>query len=427
MKLDRLIILVLLFTAIGSLRPARAQQTLVLDSLIAEARRNNPELLAARHKAGASAARVDQASSWESPQIGMEFYQTPTSSFPNPARHSMENDYYVQQMIPFPGKLSAMGRAAESEASMASQDYAALENKVIRDLKSAYYELYLVQRKIQLNAENQSLMKSFVEIARKQYEVGMGQQADILRAQTEYSTLVTDGVNLQREKRVTESMLNTLLNRPAEAPLDSVPGIVRESPQWTFDQLKPIALANRPELASMKAGVAMREAELSAAHREYWPDIMTRLMYKNMVGSTQDFWSAMVGISIPLAPWSGGKVTSRVEETELNVQKAEADRAAMENMVLYEVQRALVGVETNRNLLQLASSTSIPQAEQTLQSTVASYQAGKTEFLMVIDAYRMVLEAKLDYEMAIMNEMTSQAQLEQAVGRSIEEISAELH
>lgn len=99
----------------------------------------------------------------------------------------------------------------------------------------------------------------------------------------------------------------------------------------------------------------------------------------------------------------------------------------MKNMVSYEVQQSLVNVQTNQNLVNLYKNTVIPQAEQTLESTISSYQTGKTEFLMLIDAYRMVLMSKLDYYMAIMNYMSSQAQLEQAVGMDITEISARLH
>ena len=96
------------------------------------------------------------------------------------------------------------------------------------------------------------------------------------------------------------------------------------------------------------------------------------------------------------------------------------------NMTLFEVQDALVKVQTNQNLVLLYKNTVIPQAEQTLQSTVAAYQTGKTEFLMLIDAYRMLLMAKLDYYMSVMSHMASQAQLEQAVGMDISEISAQV-
>lgn len=301
-----------------------------------------------------------------------------------------------------------------------------MERKVIRDVKNAYYELYLVQRKIQINGENQNLMRKFVEIARKQYEVGMGNHHDILRAQTELSTLINDGVNLQKEKKVAESMINTTLSRPVNAPLGFIPDIEVDIPQWTFEQIQPLALESRPELKAMNFNIEMNKADLVFSKREYFPDLMVRLSYKNMMQTTPNFWSAMVGISIPLAPWSSSRYTSKVEENELNVKKAEDDYQSMFNMTLYEIQDALVKVQASQNSVLLYKNTVIPQAEQTLESTVSAYQTGKTEFLMLIDAYRMVLTSQLDYYMAVMNYMNSQAQLEQAVGMSIDNIKTKV-
>ena len=403
---------------------SQEKKPLRLDALLKEALENNPQLRAARHQTAAARTRVDQATSWDAPQFGVEFFQTPVQSFPNPLKNQMEMDYFIQQMFPFPGKLSDMGKAAENNANMMGEGYNALERKVLRELKSSYYELYLVQRKIQINAENQDLMRRFVDIASRQYEVGMGKQPDILRAQTELSTLINDGINLQKERAVIESMINTILSRPANMPLGFVSEIEQEIPRWTFEQLQPLALEARPELKAMNFNIEMNKSELSLSKKEYFPDLMVRFMYKDMAMTKNDFWSAMLGISIPLTPWSGGKYTSKSDENALNVRKAEEDFAAMRNMTLFEVQDALVKVQTNQNLVLLYKNTVIPQAEQTLQSTVAAYQTGKTEFLMLIDAYRMLLMTKLDYYMSVMNYMASQAQLEQAVGMDISEISA---
>ncbi len=417
-------ILAIAFTLIGpAALLSQESQPLNLDELVAEALQNNPQLRSARNQTAAARTKVDQVTSWDAPQIGVEFYQTPIQSFPNPLKNGMETDYFIQQMIPFPGKLSAMGKAAESNAGMIDQGYKALEQRIIRDLKYAYFELFHVQREIQVNAENQELMKKFTEITRKQYEVGMGQQADILRAQTELSTLINQGVSLVKEKKVIESMINTTLSRPANAPLGYVPEVEYTAPQWTFEQLRPLALENRPELKGMTFNIDMNNAELYGSKREYYPDIMARVMYKNMADTKDDFWSAMVGINIPLAFWSSGKYTSKVEENELNVRKAEDDLASMRNMVSFEVQEALVKVQSNYNLVLLYKNTTILQAEQTLQATLSAYQTGKTEFLMVIDAYRMQLMAKLDFHMAVMSYMASHTQLEQAVGLNIAQIS----
>lgn len=413
------------FPALGLHPPAPAQESkiLVLDSLVAEAILNNPQLRAARHQSAAAHARVDQATSWEPPQFGVEFFQTPIQSFPIPWLDGMETDYFLQQMFPFPGKLSGMGEAADANAKMLNEGYNALERKVIRELKSAYFELYLVQRKIEINAANQQLMRRFVEIASKQYEVGMAGQPDILRAQTELSTLTAGGLNLQREKQAVESMLNTILNRPVNAPQGYVPEIESNIPGWTFEQLCPLALENRPEVRAMNFSVEMSKAELSASEREYYPDLMVRVMYKDMAMTKNDFWATMVGISIPFAPWASGKVGSRADEIELNVRKAEEDYNNMKNMTLFEVQDALVKVHANRQIVLLYKNTAVPQAEQTLTSTISAYQTGKTEFAMLIDAYRMQLTTRLDYYMAVMGLMASQAQLEQAVGLDIPEIA----
>ncbi len=405
---------------------AQIATPVALDDLVKEALANNPQLRAARHQTAAAQTRIDQVSSWEAPQVGVVMFQTPIQSFPNPFKNGMETDYFIQQMFPFPGKLSSMGNAAENNAAMVGQAYNALEQKVTRDVKDAYYQLYLVQRKIEINAENQDLMRKFIAIATKQYEVGRGNQADILRGQTELSTLITDAVNLKKEQTVAGAMMNTLLSRPTDAPLGDVPEIESTIPRWTFEQLRPLALENRPELKSMDYNLAMNKEDLSASKKQYFPDVMIQVMYKDMAMTKNDFWSTMVGISIPIAPWASGKVGSKVEEDELNVKKAEEDLSSMTNMTLFEVQDALVQVQSNQDVVFLFKNTVIPQAQQTLLSTQSAYQTGKTDFLTLIDAYRTLLKARLDHDAAIVQFMTSQAKLEQAVGLSIAGITGRI-
>jgi len=256
----------------------------------------------------------------------------------------------------------------------------------------------------------------------KQYEVGTGSQADALRAQTELSTLINDGVNLLKEKKNVETMINTILSRPVNSPLPEIKDIQDTIPDWAYDQLAELAFQNRPELKAMQFNVEMNKSELKASKLEYYPDFMVQLMYKNMANTPNDFWSAMVGVNIPVAFWSKDKFTGKVQENEININTAEEQYNAVKNMVESDVQSALIKIESNKNLIDLYKNTVIPQAQQTLQSTLSAYQTGKTEFLMFIDAYKMVLMSKLDYYMAKMNYMQSQALLEQAVGLNINQI-----
>ncbi len=415
-----LILLTILFTPL-SIYSQTTGGSESLNELVKEALLNNPQLKAARSQTLAEQTKVKQVTAWDPPQVGFSFYQTPIQ-YLNPITNGMETDYYVQQMFPFPGKLGNMGEAASSNAKMYGEQYTALKNKIINDLKSNYYMLYFVERKIEINKENQALLQQLEKITAKQYEVGTGSQADMLRAQTELSTLINDGINLLKEKTNVETMINTILSRPVDSPLPEIKDIQDTIPDWTYSQLSDLAFQNRPELKAMQFNVDMNKSELKASKLEYYPDFMVQLMYKNMANTSNDFWSAMVGVNIPLAFWSKDKFTGKVQENEINISTAQEQLSAMKNMVASDVQNALIKIQTNKNLIDLYKNTVIPQAEQTLQSTLAAYQTGKTEFLMFIDAYKTVLMAKQDYYMSQMNYMQSQALLEQAVGLSINQI-----
>jgi cobalt-zinc-cadmium efflux system outer membrane protein len=406
---------------------AQQKSSTGLDDLLAELLADNPQLQAARQKTAAAKTVIRQVAAWEAPQIGVEFYQTPIQSFPNPLKDGMETDYFVQQMIPFPGKLSAMEQAARQNAGMVDQDYQALERQMIQQLKSAFYELYFVQQKMSINAESQELMKRFIEIALKQYEGGMGTQADILRAQTEFSVLLNDEIKLHQEHGIITVMINTLINHAVDESQGTIAEIKPDSLRWTLAQLQNLAMQNRPELQGMNYNIAMNKAELTFSKREYFPDLMAKVMYKNMTDTKNDFWSVMLGMNIPLTFWSGSRYTARVEENRLKVTQAENEFINMKNMVLNEIQNALIRMQASYSSMKLYKSSNIPQAEQMLQSTLTVYQTGKTEFLMVIDAYRMLLMAKLDYQMSLMNYMVSQAQLEQSVGMNINDIASQIH
>jgi outer membrane protein TolC len=392
-----------------------------LNGIIDEAVKNNPGLKAAGNKIDAAKASVGYTRSLDPPQVAFEFYQAPVSSFPNPFKDQMEYDYSVQQMFPFPGKLGAMAKAEQKRTGMLTADRQTLEQEIVRNVKTLYFDTYLKYRQMEINHETQALVRGFVDIARRQYEVGTGKQSDILRGQTELSSLANDSIVLIQQRKSMEGMLNALCNRPVTVEIGFIPEIDPTMPRYELSALLDVAEKNRPELRSMQSGVEMQRAERSAAGKEYLPDFMVRGTYKQMTGANDD-WSLMVGATVPIAPWSLGKYASGTTRSEANIKTAQGDLDNMKNMIASEVNDALLKVESGRQRLKLSRETAIPQAQLALESALAAYRTGKQEFLMLIDIQRMLVMAKLDYHMAVMGLLDSQSQLERAVGLSIDEI-----
>jgi len=391
-----------------------------LQTLI-DAAQSNPTLKSADAKVQASADFAKAQKSLDPPTVAVEFYQAPIASFPDPFKNQTEYDYSIQQMIPFPGKLGAMAKAENKRTDMLKADRKTEEQDLVRNVKSLYFDLYLKNRQIEINRETKTLVRGFVDIARKQYEVGVGKQSDILRAQTELLTLGNDSIVLVQERKSMEGVLNALCNKPVSSEIGFIPEIDPVLPTFELDKLMALARKNRPELESMQTGIEMQQAERLAARKEYLPDFMVRGMYKQMMQGGDD-WSLMLGATVPIAPWSHGKISSGIDRTGANIRMAQGERENMINVIASEVNDALLKVESAKERLMLSRESVIPQAEQTLESALAAYRTGKQEFLMLIDIQRMLVMAKLDYQMAVMTLLDSQSRLERAVGLDIDEI-----
>ena len=187
----------------------------------------------------------------------------------------------------------------------------------------------------------------------------------------------------------------------------------------------PIARENNHMLNHLKLGVETSRIDLAYARQDLAPDFMLKGTYKDMEMG-QDFWALMIGVTLPVAPWSGAKYVSRVRQSQLMITKTEREYEDQENMVAADLRTTLAKISTGRRQLELYKNDLVPQAEQTLRSTISAYSTGKTEFLMVIDAYKMAQMAKVNYAMTRMNYMSAQAELEEIVGLSEEDIKAKV-
>ncbi len=385
---------------------------------VGQALRVNPGLQAARNRARGVEARVRQAGAWEDPQAGVEFYATPITSA-NPFKDGMETDYFIQQMIPLFGKKGLMSDAAEAGAKMAGQNASAAERNLVAEVRKTYAMIYSAQHRIDVNAENQRLMAQIVESARAKYSVGQASQSDLLKAQVELAKLQNEHTALDQELVNATAMMNTLRGVPATTPIGRVADVPLAKIRDELEDLTVRALENRPELRGIKYELEMNSADLAAAERDRLPDLMVRGMYKRMVEGT-DQWAAMFSINIPLAPWSSGKYAGKVEENELAARTTELSLADMRNMIGAEVREMWTTSQSQWQQIDRYRQTMLPQADQSLQSTLAAYETDRADFLSLIDSYRMLQMLKMEYYMLAGEYLTTVARLERAVGSDIQ-------
>jgi outer membrane protein TolC len=396
---------------------AQQQDAVLLSTFINEALKSNYRLKASRSSVQVVSARVAQSTIWEAPQVAVSFMDNPLASV-NPL-NGMEREYSITQMIPFPGKNSAAESAAKANAAFAEDLFGAEERAIITEVKKQYAMLYSAQRRIEVNAANQELLKQMIASVRSKYSVGLATQADVLRLEIEFSKLENQRATLEHDLRIPEAMLNTLRALPPTASIGRIPDILLSSFTLNKQDLAVRAIVQRKELSAMKNEVEMNKAEITMAQRERFPDLMIGGLYKERTGMP-DSWELMLGISIPIAPWVSGKIDGRIEEHEFKLQRSKSLVLDMELMVHFEVIDTWTKAKAHWEQAERYRTSIIPNAQQTLESLLSAYQTGKIDFLSLIDSFRMLQMYKMEYYMEVADYLMHRYDLERAVGADFE-------
>ncbi len=381
---------------------------------------NNPGLAEMQQRYEALTYIAPQVSTLPDPVLSLNGMNLPWDSFDLQQEPMTQLQLGVSQMFPFPGKLSLREDIAVFEAEAALHSVEEMRLNLDMNVSITWWEIYFLDRSIETVLSNQGLLRQFIDIAKKKYEVGQGLQQDVLLAQLELSKFLDQEVQLKsmREQRVIR--LNVLMNVTPEQSVQ-LPSVM---PVFTGtiaseSELHQRALAARPILMEEKASISASESRLALAKKDYYPDFMVGLGYGNrqeddLGRSRQDFLSIMLSVNIPL--YTGTKQSQAVQQRARELAKSRYSLVDQRNMVLSSISSAVTGYEQAKEQLSLYSGGILPQARQTVQSMLAGYQVSEVDFLNVVRSQVTLFNYELQYWKSFTEINQSIARLEAAVG-----------
>ena len=380
----------------------------VLRDLIDEALARNRQLEAARQMAVAADARPAQAGSRPGPTAGV-FYQNDGVS-PSLGREPMTMlGASAGQDIPYPGKLAARRRVAESDAGLASADVERARLSLIASVKRSYYGLLLARRLADLAREQGEVWRDVQEAARARYASAVGSQQEMLRAQAEATRLQAFHAQHHAEARARLAQLNGLLGRAPDTPVESQAPLAVASDDRSATGWLAWSESHSPELKAAALAVERDERGVALARLESKPDFSVQggLMYR---GSLPPMWQ--VSGSVLLPPRARAKGALAEAEARLAASRARLQDLRVQLASVVEQRLALLaGIEqieaTYRDGL-------LPQGQLAVESAVARYAAGQVPQVGVLDAVATQLDDRTDYVRLLATHASEQARLEEA-------------
>lgn len=407
---------ILMFTFLTSVAYAQ-MQTLNLAELVDEALKNNPDILAAKKRWEASAARIPQAKSLDNPTVGIEFEKIPRNTFQ--LNNTMPDDRMlsIAQMFPLFGKLSLKGKIAVVESQMNASEYKAKELEVINEVKKGYYDLFMNYKEIALNKESLALLETIAKSAEARYSVGEMSQEEVYKLHLEIAKLNNQLLNLEQGKSALQTRINTLLNREPENPL-GIPALAENvSFQKDIRSLYELTLLNQPELIILSYAIEKNRFAKSLAKRSFFPDLMSELTLRGITSGMTGSWDLMLAFTVPFWFWT--KQRYEVKEAISNLEEAEAAYQAMKNRAFFETKDLYTKIEIARNRLKLSKADLMPILENTIEVSLTAFRSGKGDFMALLDTQRMLVETKMDYYKALVEYNMHLADLERTVGLNL--------
>jgi outer membrane protein TolC len=387
-----------------------------LDDLVQRAERDNREIQMARRAWEAAQARPSQESAPPNPVVSLRVVGPGFFSMP-PLGVGVDQQSTISPMvmqdIPYPGKLKLKGEIAQKEADSTGRMYEATRLNVIYELKMAYFELYKAEKSIETVEKNRDLLNQFSEVARGRYEVGMGIQPDVIKAQLE-ATMLEERLTMFRQKRDSmKAKINQLINRSPDAPLGAIGEIEPSALSFSLEQLYATTEEVNPLLASRRAMVDRSARKLDLAKKEYLPDFNFRAGYMYM-GAEPDLWDITVGASVPLFFWQ--KERKGVEEAAAELRGSTNDYEATAQESYRQVKDAYLSITTADRLLRLYKEALIPQASTALESSLAAYRVGNIDFLSILNNWTVIVNFQLEYYNQLSMRESAIADLERLTG-----------
>jgi outer membrane protein TolC len=401
---------------LGIMAPAMAaenQEALSLKQIVDITLQNNPTLLESQKRWEEKMGRIPVATAWPNPKFGI-MKDDIANGLLSPGT-AMMTEYSVTQEIMNPSKLKSMGKMASSDGLMAKANYLDKRMEVYSTAKQTYYDLLYASKALEIGKENQQLMGQLVQIAQVNYSTGMVSLQDTLRAQTEFSKMTTDLLNMAAMEAVTKAQLNTMMNRSADTALTVKEEFSAPPPNFDLAGLKQQAIDGKPAVISMQRQVEMAQAGVEVAKKQKLPDYEVQLAYKDYQ-EQPNTWK--IGVMAMLPIWQD-KNQGQIKSAAANLDAAKASLNNMQNMTALDIQMALTEAQTAWRKIDLYQNTIIPEAEQTYQAGVVSYTNGKVDFMAVLDSLNALRNAKLDYYKARIDYEKAAANLEKAVGKPL--------
>jgi outer membrane protein, heavy metal efflux system len=326
----------------------------------------------------------------------------------------------LTQSFPAPGSLGAREEAkgAEARAELAMADDAS--RQLVKDVEHTFASYVEATSHHRVHRGHREVAERVLALARSRHATG-GSLEDVAQAEVELSKVDSDIVTDAAQVEAARARLNALLLRDPGAPLGPPTDEPAAGPGWDVSTISARARALRPELRAAEATLDARRLEARASSREAtWPSFSVSALYFAPT-SALPFSSYGFQTAVSL-PWLWGAAGHRHIADEQRIAAAATSVEAARAPIDADVAGAEATARSAAQRLQVLRDRTLPASKRSLDVTMTGYESSRTDILMLLTAWRSVIDAEEQIVMARASLDHALADLDAAVGMPVPRI-----
>ena len=286
-------------------------------------------------------------------------------------------------------------RAVESaDASLAASEeelrdvLVSLQAEVARN----YLELRGSQRRLATTRKNIATQERTVELVRGRYQMGLGNELDLVQAETQLALTRARVPALLASARQSMHGLALLLGQnPASLIVElSEESAVPLAPARIPVDLPSELLRQRPDIRAAERRLAAATADIGVATSELFPRFSLPAIVGlqstglgNLIGSGSRYWS--VGPVVNLALFDQGRIRAGIEISEARRDAALAEYEQTVLAAFAEVENGLVAFTQEQETMRILGEA-VTSGEKAVMMANGLFETGLTDFLNVLSS-----------------------------------------
>ena len=359
-----------------------------LETIVAEALANNPDLRQAASTVLVVAQSINLANAQMLPQIGGQVGQTSTKDFDESNTNNNDQvNLILSWEIDIWGRLRAQKAAAQANYAAAALDYAFARQSLAATTTRSWFAAVQATQLLDLAEQSANTYKQLVHVSEVRNKAGKVSQFDVIQAQAALDGAEATLQDARNNLAIARRNLELLLGRYPAAEI-AVSLLSTALPPKVAGSAPLSLLGRRPDIVAAEQQVRSAFRGLEADRLALWPDFSFQLevgRFSDNLMSLLDInpWlgHSAIGMQIPI--YEGGALVAQIAIGDAQEQAAVANYGGVVLNAFNEVETGL-GNEYYLDKSLVYVERAVASLAQAVDLANDRYQAGASDMQSVL-------------------------------------------